>query len=374
MNAVMPLTDYVSACDKIREKTVTEEKIRSGELSDKIESVYNSGISEGLKEGTFWDIFQNYGKRTSYTDAFFETAFEYIRPKYKIVPKSGVSDCARVFFNSDRLKKLESEYFDFSLLPLGTYSGTGFYWTFGSCGALEEIENIGLENQKYWQSTFVWCGNLRKIARIRFRGDEYFDQTFHHCLSLEEVNFEGTVGTDGLDLSYSPKLSRKSLESILNCLKDFKRETVLTEGYTFGESTTETVCQGELNEGNTYKWSFYCNQYPGWLVDSSAEPPVEEENILFSVAGKVEIDGKEYVGFTAVSPAWVSWSGTYTYTVYSDNGSIKVRRSNAVTGDIIKLASVGFTETHTLTLGDANLQKLTPEEINTAGEKGWTLK
>ena len=374
MNAVMPLEDYTSACDRIREKTGTTEAIKSGELKDKIDSVYLSGINKGFVDGTFWDLFQNYGKRKSYADAFYETAFEYIRPKYKVIPMSGPTDCARTFYNNDNLKKLEKEFFDFSLIPLGTYSGTGFYWTFGSCGALEEIEDIGLENQKYWQSTFLWCGNLRKIARIRFRGDEHFDQTFHYCSSLEDVNFEGAIGTDGLDLSYSPNLNKKSLESLLNCLKDFCQETVLTEGYTFGRNATETVCQGELVEGEKYKWSFYCNQYPGWLVDSETDTPISEENILFSVAGKVNIDGTEYVGFTAVSPAWASWSGTYTYTVFSDNGSIKVRRNNIEAGDFIKLSAYTFSEKHALTLGEANLQKLTEEEKNTAKEKGWTIK
>ena len=191
-------------------------KIISGEIPEKINEVYEAGQSKGTDE--FWDLFQNYGKRKSYESAFYETAFEYIRPKYKVIPMSGPTYCAKTFYNNDNLKKLEKEFFDFSLMPLGTYSGTGFYWTFGSCGALEEIEDIGLENQKYWQSTFIWCSNLRKIARIRFRGDELFDQTFHYCSSLEEVNFEGVIGTNGLNFQWSKKLSKASWKSIINCL------------------------------------------------------------------------------------------------------------------------------------------------------------
>lgn len=41
-NAVMPLKDYVAACDTIRDKTGTTDLIKSGELADKIEDVYNA--------------------------------------------------------------------------------------------------------------------------------------------------------------------------------------------------------------------------------------------------------------------------------------------------------------------------------------------
>ncbi len=41
--AVMPLADYKAACDKLREKTETTELIKSGELPQKIDEVYQEG-------------------------------------------------------------------------------------------------------------------------------------------------------------------------------------------------------------------------------------------------------------------------------------------------------------------------------------------
>ena len=72
--AVMPLNEYVSACDKIREKTETTDLIKSGELPEKIDEVYEAGKAQGTSD--FWELYQNYGKRTNNRNAFYESGFE----------------------------------------------------------------------------------------------------------------------------------------------------------------------------------------------------------------------------------------------------------------------------------------------------------
>lgn len=49
--AVMPKSDYVSACDTIREKTGSTEPIKSNELVEKTETVYQKGYEQGKSEG-----------------------------------------------------------------------------------------------------------------------------------------------------------------------------------------------------------------------------------------------------------------------------------------------------------------------------------
>lgn len=50
-NAVMPLSDYISACDKIREKTETTGTIVSGEWANKVDEVYEAGVEAGKAQG-----------------------------------------------------------------------------------------------------------------------------------------------------------------------------------------------------------------------------------------------------------------------------------------------------------------------------------
>ena len=49
--AVMPLSDYTSACDKIREKTETTGTIVSGEWANKVDEVYEAGVEAGKAQG-----------------------------------------------------------------------------------------------------------------------------------------------------------------------------------------------------------------------------------------------------------------------------------------------------------------------------------
>lgn len=42
--AIMPLSDYVAACDAIREKTNSTDAIKSGEMADKINDIKGNGI------------------------------------------------------------------------------------------------------------------------------------------------------------------------------------------------------------------------------------------------------------------------------------------------------------------------------------------
>jgi hypothetical protein len=53
---------------------------------------------------------------------------------------------------------------------------------------------------------------------------------------LENVTFEGTIGQNGLNFSWSINLSHDSLMSIINCLKDYS-----------GTGTTKTVTLGATN-------------------------------------------------------------------------------------------------------------------------------
>ncbi|MBE7093008.1 MAG: hypothetical protein E7365_07530, partial [Clostridiales bacterium] len=89
-NAIMPLDDYISACEKIREKTGSTETIKSGELANKINDVYSAGKNAGggSEFDLFWDEYQENGKRTNYDGAFFGVGWteKTFKPKHDIVP------------------------------------------------------------------------------------------------------------------------------------------------------------------------------------------------------------------------------------------------------------------------------------------------
>lgn len=80
--AVMPMSDYISTCDTIKEKTGADDNhFLSGELPDKIDEVFKAGIQEHMNR------LQNYGNKTQYNGAFQATMWNdnTYNPQYPIV-------------------------------------------------------------------------------------------------------------------------------------------------------------------------------------------------------------------------------------------------------------------------------------------------
>lgn len=239
------------------------DSIVSGELPGKIEKVYEAGKVQGTDE--YWSLFTNYGARTFYGDSFRDSAFIYIRPAYKVVPTE-LGSAVRTFNNCKKLKKVEAKYFDFSKIKKATGSSTGFYNTFAACSLLEEIEDVGLEGQRYFTSTFNWCGSLKKIARIGVSEDTVFNGTFDNCASLEDITFDGTISQSGLNLQDSKKLSKKTWENIINSLSSTTTELSITGSLTSVKKAFET--SAGANDGDTSpEWEALESSKTNWIIN-----------------------------------------------------------------------------------------------------------
>lgn len=209
--------------EKIAETGVeVPEGTKARELANKIPEVYEAGYD------ALWDEIQDSGNRTNYSSAFSKWGGEYIRPKYKVIPthEHGVT---QVFNTCKKLKKVEAKYFDFSQKPQNLTSANtnfGYYYTFSTCVALEEIEDIGLIAQNHYYYAFAYCYKLRTIAKIGVDENTVFNTTFQSCQELENITIDGTLAQNGFDIHWSTKLTAKSLYSIISALS--KTTTGLT--------------------------------------------------------------------------------------------------------------------------------------------------
>ena len=211
-NAVMPLTDYQSACNIIREKTNSTDLIKSGDLCEKINSVFEKG--EKSQYDLLWDTLQENGNRTSYECAFSGTTFtwndEIYNPKYPIVCGSETTVTANKTFYNALITDTK--------VPI-TIEGTRFDNTFGYCVLLKRIPSLTLNN----------------VTRMQ--------NPFQNCRELEELNLYGTVEYD-LNLSYSPKLTKASILTVLNALKDLT-QTGGTCTLSLGEANLDKLTDAE---------------------------------------------------------------------------------------------------------------------------------
>ena len=236
---------YSDIAAKIREKAETDTSYKPSEMTAGVEAVhakgYDNGHTEGYSEGhligteegyesghangysagyaegaqteydRFWNEFQDYGERTDYTYAFRYWGGDYIRPKYKV---QNITGQAAVMFQHAKVKKLEAAHFD--LTGADKLTDT-VYGMFNGCRQLEEIEDLNIPATNY-TGTWFNCVSLKKIAVVRCMAGKAFSSAFGNCEALEDVTFTGVMSTNGLNLQYSTKLNRASIESVINVL------------------------------------------------------------------------------------------------------------------------------------------------------------
>ena len=198
-------------------------------IAEKQQQVYNSGYEKGKSEGgnteeaynigfeagkkseqdTFWDIFQQKGKRTDYRYAFCSISNatsgwndNNYNPKYPIISACGES-IFQCFQGSS------------TIVPIKLTESTTATNMFFSCTKLVTITKLILDGTvTKWQNAFLSCSNL------------------------ENITIEGNIYTS---LSFSPcsKLTYESLMSIINALAVVTTTQTLTLHATAKTKLTE---------------------------------------------------------------------------------------------------------------------------------------
>lgn len=187
----------------------------TAQYAEKVDEV--ASMSYDKAKSDFWDSVQDNGNRTNYEYGFGYWGCEYIRPKYKVVPRS--SRASHMFWNNTKLKKIEAEYFDLSNITKGQTSGSSIAYAFFGCSSLVEIEDVGMPSS-YYDRVYNGCNSLKTIAVMRSEATTTHNQSFNGCTALENITIEGEIGRN---VSFSPcsKLTVESLKSIITHLANY---------------------------------------------------------------------------------------------------------------------------------------------------------
>lgn len=175
--------------DKLKKIAENEPKV--------YEAGYNMGLADRETDANnfFWDRYQHYGSRNSYSYAFFGTGWnEYTyNPKYTIYtePKA---DRARYMFAWSGIVDTK--------VPIKINSGIT------SNGSLYVEECI-----------FLGCRLLRTIGELDITDYKAtYNRWFEGCENLTNIIIKGQIKNNGFDIHWSKKLSPKSLYSIIKTL------------------------------------------------------------------------------------------------------------------------------------------------------------
>lgn len=198
--------------DAIREKSGSLALYNTSEMAYGVNEVYEAG--KKAEYDAFWDMYQNNGNRTDYSSAFSNTNVNWTdkayKPKYPIVP----TNANRMYFNCGVVDtKIEC---DFSKC-------TNMSWAFRN-SQIKHIGVVDFSSCNNMDLTFSFLNGCTDIDEIICHENLALSQ-FAYAFKLVNVKFSGVIAKNGLDVNASTLLSHDSLMSIINCLKDYSKDT-----------------------------------------------------------------------------------------------------------------------------------------------------
>ncbi len=192
-------------------------------VSENVSKVYEAGKSD--ERNTLWDAIQNYGKRTSYQEAFRGFDDKTFTPKYSMSP----TNVTEMFYYSkitDLVDILDRAGITINLRNLTTIAnGVPLYRMFcyskiTTCPELRlpTVKNDGGKGFNL-NCMFFGCSNLEVIQGLDVVESTIFTETFRNCSALKEIRFSGSIGNN-ISFAQSSRLSKDSIISIVDALSD----------------------------------------------------------------------------------------------------------------------------------------------------------
>lgn len=237
------------------------------------EDGYTEGFDTGLDNGkqseydAFWDAFQDNGKRSNYSGSFgaMWTA-ETLKPKYDMKLTTAIYMFAFNEMAVDLVEYFESlgKKMDFSQCRNmnGVFQGTKF----------TRLGDLTANCPNNWYNTFAGCSNLVTIDRWgAYNDNEAFtgglSNCFQSCPALENITVNGIIGWN-INFQWSTKLTRASIESIINHLSNTSKGTTLTLSKTAADNAFPCWMDGvNYGAGGNGEWLALVETKPNWTIN-----------------------------------------------------------------------------------------------------------
>lgn len=210
--------------DAIRAKTGKTETLNLDQMAESVPEVYEAGKKS--EYDAFWDNYQQNGNRTIYNSAFGCCwNKDNFKPKYSLRPTSAYM----MFFNNTGavidLGEVAEDYFDNLGIELDFSKAKNLTYGIATLHAKRfkkiDISSASSTMQLFYSHNNV-VNNNNSVEEIdEFVSSEittYENSTFQHAIWLREIRIKGVIATGVINFQWNTKLSKASIESIVNAL------------------------------------------------------------------------------------------------------------------------------------------------------------
>ena len=220
-------------------------------------SYYDLGVADGKQAeyDAFWDAFQDNGNLTAYQRVFNGGNWneETFKPKYDIKPvgNNAATYAFRGFNTGKSLMRLTKDSIGVDIDFSDTTGANEYVFYSANIGELGVIDTSKMSNFGY---SFSYCA-VETIKKLIVAEITTFYATFNYARSLVNITFEGVIGYNGLNLQWSTKLSKASIESIINALST----TTSDKTVTLSKTAKEAAFTDE-------EWAALIATKPNWTI------------------------------------------------------------------------------------------------------------
>ena len=231
---------------------------------------FDEGHDQGFEEGkkaerdAFWDAFQTASRR-KWDSAFQNSCWndDTFYPKYDLIPIGSAQSLFRYCGITDLEKRLEE-----CGVILDTSEATSLNCGFGE-SELTVIPTINLTKCTTSGATnglFSGCYRLKTIRKIIVSEATFFPSSFQNCKKLENIAFEGVIGSD-IDFTSCTKLTEASIRSIITHLSDTASGKTLTLSKTAADAAFPCWFDGvNVGAGGNSDWVTLVSSKPNWTI------------------------------------------------------------------------------------------------------------
>lgn len=192
-----------------------------------ISVTYNKSYGKYMVQKTFWDNYLTYATnnvRTDWSRAFMGAGWgrKTFTPTRDVAMQGSASYAFAAWCRNDCELVDLKWYLDRLGVKLDTSQLTDMNYFFDynqTIGYLPAIDVTGCSTGSKPTYVFNYMQCLREIEKIIVNENTNYTGWFVNCKELEEVRFEGDIAQAGLNLQWSTKLSKASIENIINALK-----------------------------------------------------------------------------------------------------------------------------------------------------------
>ena len=252
-----------ATADAIRLKTGGTEQIEWKEngMADQMDQVFEAGKKS--EYDVFWDAYQDNGNRVQYYYGFSGYGWndQTFKPKYNIIcsGNQGMLFAYSKITDLISILKRTNIIIDFS-------RATNFSQLLTD-STITTFPSIDSRNSSQLNNILFGAYSLKTIEKIILKedGSQLFnDNSFYVCTELEDIIFEGTIGTN-LNFQWSSKLSKNSITNIINALLATSADTIITFSQIAVNSAFETST-GAADGSTSEEWLALATTKPNWTI------------------------------------------------------------------------------------------------------------